>query len=64
MIPPQTVPASSRKLGACVVDASFTDESVLNDLETAKRHRLVSMESARKFVHEEIHTDAPCICAW
>ena len=29
MIPPPRVPASSRKLGACVVDTSFSDESIL-----------------------------------
>ena len=56
------MPASSRKLGVSGIDASSSDESVLNDLETAQIYRLVSMESARKFVHEEIHTDAPC--AW
>ena len=59
MIPPPTVPASSRKLGACAVDVSSSDESILDDLETAQGYRLVSMESLRKFV-KRIHTHAPC----
>ena len=50
MIPPPTAPASSRKLDACVVDASSSDESTLEDLETAQGYRLVSMESLGKFV--------------
>ena len=50
MIPPPTAPASSRKLGACVVDASSSDESTLEDFETAQGYRLVSMESLGKFV--------------
>ena len=58
MIPPPTVPASSRKLDACV-DASSSDESILEDLETAQGYRLVSMESLRKFV-KRIHTHTPC----
>ena len=36
MIPPP-VPASSGKLGACVADASSSDESILEDLETAQK---------------------------
>ena len=59
MIPPPTVPASSRKLDAYVVDASSSDESILEDLETAQGYRLVSMESLRKFV-KRIHTHTPC----
>ena len=59
MIPPPIVPASSRELGACVVDASSSDESTLDDLETAQGYRLVSMESLREFV-KRIHTHAPC----
>ena len=50
MIPPPTVPASSRKLCACVVDASSLDESILEDLETAQGCRRVSIESLGKFV--------------
>ena len=45
MIPPPTVPASSRKLGACAVDVFSSDESILDDLETAQGYRLVSIES-------------------
>ena len=46
IIPPPTVPASSQNL-ACAVDASSSDESILDDLETAQGYRLVSMESLR-----------------
>ena len=48
MIPPPTEPASSGKLGACVVDVSSSDESILEDFETAQGYCLVSMESLRK----------------
>ena len=59
MIPSPTVPASSRKLDACLVDASFSGESIVDDLETAQGYRLVSMESLGKFV-TRIHTHTPC----
>ena len=61
MIPPPTVPASSGKLGACVVDPSPSDVSTLEDLETAQGYRLVSMESLGKFT-KRIHTHTPCAC--
>lgn len=40
-------------LGACVVDTSFSDGSILEDVEAAQGYRLVSTESLSRKVCEE-----------